>query len=1227
MADNIKRNVAGKIKDFVELQAFDEMRDFFADPGRALAAYRFTDATSDLLARWINTLVDLPHNHGTALALAGLRGCGKSHTLAALSALVSLPHLRSGVTDAHVAASARRLSGRRYILVYVSRGTHETLVRELIAGFGASFGGDAVQWGDDPATILEVACLHAQDATIVIVVDTAYGRAARVNRDDGPMLSELAVAAQHANAFVCLALDDDISGADGINVALAETYQIDYLDPEHIYRIADLYVLRKSAQARTALQEIYARLRASVPNFNWSEHRFTSTYPVHPLVADLTPAVRLYAPTFAFLPFAAAAAEKALARRALSLVVLDEVFDRIEEELRADVNVRDAMTVYDELATQTVTQFPIMQRLQAKLILKGLFVLSLDGRGATARELSAAMLLYEDQDPEAAIKRIAEMLARFAHAAPENSFEKSAYGDDFRYSFNIAGSSGFDTALTKRLAQTSPSLSEIDDALSRRARARFPDWPLVDEDDAPLPAADCSFAWRGSDRPGRLLWQERDQSADGPHPNLQDNLFYDWKLAVLPTGSAAEHEIIRSGYDIWAPAQPSAEESDVLRRLVALRSDESLYAQYGETARAAEAMLVARAELIWIRLYVEEAALIIGGVKQQFNAAARGAPTLSETLAQMYATVMEERYPQHPAFHARLDEEEVTNLLGGFFVGSYITDPASQRLAGLFAAPLGLTTTHDNLLMPEGGNHMLAQPWVRVVLDLTNASSAEAEASKEPGAADVSLDRIFHQLRESPYGLLRETQQLILGALVAQRRIEFVLATGERGGRRALEGPLPWDEITGVRRSTAIIQGAEELTLWAQRLTGQMHLPVLSDTDSRDIIRAALHDWLQRWHVSRLLPRFEELPDQGLTTRVATLAASVRKSFGAAAHAIEAILADHISLDEGLQRISDAFGGAEETFAHNLQQTAALSEFLAELGQWLKTRDYLLLAEYTAVAEIEDIRRELLALSDDVHLLFDPEQRRRYRLLWQEFQARYVDVFSRAHERSVGGDETQRMIDSLINTDEWREFEMLSQGLSLVNKKYWREAEALLARAREAHCELPVRQLLAVRPFCNCQFRLARAAEAARLVEELGFVVGRGLDAHRHRLELWSRPLARALAELVNTDGGSDEGGATTDAQHASPASSSSLSATAQRLISFFDRGEIPPQLTNREMRLIERALQQAALPPVRVSLPSNSYGLLTRQELQERLQQWIEELPEHPALVEIIPERESHAD
>src|SRR5919107_2067657 len=434
------KRIQDKIKDLVEPQSFEQVGNFSEDPAQALAAYRFTDVTSDLLSRWLDALAELPPGKGAARALAGARGVGKSHTLAVLGALAGAERLRQGVEDAHVLASAERLKGRRYLVTRVERGTRPTLGDELAASFAAFFGGSEPQWGGrEPAEVLAVAASRAMGETLVVVIDTAFNRPARVSRDDGPYLGSLAGAARELNVFVSLALYDDIADADGANVAVAGTYRIDYLDPENLYRVADQFVLRKKPQVGDTLREIYQALRATVHDFNWSQQRFSSVYPVHPLVAEVASGVRLFLPRFAFLPFAAAAAARATSRPALALVLLDEVLDATEEDLRLNPELRELFATYDQLTAACIGQLPIMQRYQARLILKSLFVLSLDGRDATPGEMCAALLLTDEDAGGDAPRRVAETLARFASEAAEGSFVLAdGPGGETRYRFHIA---------------------------------------------------------------------------------------------------------------------------------------------------------------------------------------------------------------------------------------------------------------------------------------------------------------------------------------------------------------------------------------------------------------------------------------------------------------------------------------------------------------------------------------------------------------------------------------------------------------------------------------------------------------------------------------------------------------------------------------------------------------------------------------------------------------------
>jgi hypothetical protein len=1251
-----------KIKDLVEPQEFDDLRDFAANPARALAAYRFTDATSDLLARWLDALADLPRGRGAAHALAGMRGVGKSHTLATFGALVASaerPHTQ--VSDAHVASSARRLANRRHQLLRVARGTRPTLRDELVEAFAVAFGGTAADWAGDPADWLAQAATRSRNAsTLVILVDTAYGREARVKRDDGPLLSELATAARETNAFVGLALDDDIAGAEGVNVALARTFQIDYLEPEHLYHVANIYVLRKNAPARDALHDIYLTLRQSVPNFNWSEPRFAALYPVHPLVADTAASVRLYAPAFAFLPFAAAAARNAVNRPALSLILLDEVFDHSKDDLRRSEDLREAFRVYDELATKAVAQFPAMQRLQVRLILKSLFVLSLDGRGATARDLCAALLFQDESSQQAAVERVEETLKRLCEFAPERGFAAHADGEEVRYRFQVSAAADFDAALAS--ASDSPAIDDALAALLRTLpRARFEDWPFA-EGEGETQHADFAVAWRGSSRPGRLTraplrttlretlkapLDKSNETTDAPTGEATTDAAtgkdagdagaargeYEWRLFVRDAGSAAGEGVSSAGasasasagmaesasasavagasagaasevaFDVvWQPAAYHAEELSILRRLVALRTDASL-AEFGETARAAANSLTAQAERIWSRLYVDDGRLLYSGddgqsvaFTDEARAAQSFAPALSRTLADAFAA----RYPSHPQFASTPSEQEVTLLVNHLFGGGNVADAVVQQLAETFAVPLGLATRRGDILIPETGDAVLERPWVREVLALVDRA----------GSSVVPLAAVHRVLAGRPYGLSHHAQGLVLAALVAERRIELATAGDGRISRRTLGSSIKWAEVTGVCRAAGIHLSAEQLTNWARLLTGDPTLPSIADAPARESVRAALASWLDRWRAETVLQEFDALPDAGLTTRAWDLAASVRRTMAASAEAVADALSGSLSLEEGLQRVADVYGDAPDNHARVVEQLAALRTYTTGIVRRETVRAYLCSAELTSLEVVESARRELLLIADDPHTLFDPSRTERFELLWQEFQAHYAEHYADMHARAVGDASDARELDEFTRGAEWREFEALA-ALPFVASELWAEAAALVSEVKNARCDLPVARLLVARPHCACAFRLRRAEHCLNAATVVAEMTERGRAAYRRTLACFKTHLTRALNLLA------------TDATEAETAS------RAYALAHRFVQGQTPAHFTQADARLIARALEKTPpAEPLRIALPGGVVrGLVTRDELATRWQQWFDELPHDAALVEIMVENNSDAN
>jgi hypothetical protein len=271
-------------------------------------------------------------------------------------------------------------------------------------------------------------------------------------------------------------------------------------------------------------------------------------------------------------------------------------------------------------------------------------------------------------------------------------------------------------------------------------------------------------------------------------------------------------------------------------------------------------------------------------------------------------------------------------------------------------------------------------------------------------------------------------------------------------------------------------------------------------------------------------------------------------------------------------------------------------------------RSYLSAAELTSLEVIESARRELLLIADDPHSLFDASRTERFELLWQEFQAHYIEHYTDLHARTVGRARNHTDLDELMRSAEWRDFETLAE-LPFVAPQLWEEAMTLIAEVKNAQCDLPVAVMLAQHPRCACSFRLSRSTQFLDAATLLAAIMERGRAAYRRTLTLFGAHLPYALNKL------------------ASDATDSETARRASALAHLFIQQKTPSLFTHADARLIVRALEQTPpAQPLRVELPEGLRGLFTRDELAARWQQWCDELPHGAALVEIMVESRSDA-
>jgi hypothetical protein len=1169
------RRIQEKIKDLVDVRPYHSLSNYLSSPNETLQAYHFTSATSELMAKWLDYISDVQPQNGNARALAGYRGVGKSHFLATLGAIAAQPDLRSRIGDQHVTSSAQRLKRRKHPVANVQRGTAETLLLEFRNAVALALETVPTNLPETPREILTLASEFASDVPFVVLIDTAEGRDSRVSRDDGVMLAELADIAKDLNVFIAIALDDDIAGADGVNAAISRSYSIDYLDQEHLYRVVDAYLFPKQRQRQAVFHEIYAGYREAIPSFKWSEQRFSSLYPLHPIVLEIAPFVRLYATDFVLLGFASEAVGKNLGRPANSLITLDEVFDRVEAELRKSELLKDSFVAHDKIVTDVISSIPILQRMQAKMILKALMILSLDSNGATASEISAAMLIYDEAEPQKAINSIEATLFEFSSSLPDDVHVQIEAGKENRYSLKKNKKDTLTDSLTE-LAMLIED-SAIQKTLRRTARIVFSDWTVnEDAEQIGFDSSECSLIWRGGNRRGKLTWQWGKLADDVSENSVNPSEHLDWEVIIKEPNSSllpqsGENEIVPTV--VWSPAELTKDESDTIKRYTVLQSDNSLTATFGDQIRTSAHSHSALVKSIWKRIFLEDGFLIIDGVKRGFRKDNHEFESLHEMFSLMLSPLFDSRYPEHPVFEKSISMNTVSVLVNELFSEKVQQSDVLNRLAVDFALPLGLVAD-------ENGNYVLAAqeafaelPWSKEINSLLKSDDT------------VPMRQVYQALKKSPMGLIREAQHLILAAFAGNQELEFVTSTNNRIDKRSLDLKIIWDDIVGIAKPVVVKKDTAELTNWAKLLTGNDSL-ISIDSDS-ERIKTDLKVWLDSFRETRVLERFEGLPDNILNTKVWKLSARVGSTFKIVEDAIDGIFSKENSLESTLQRIADIFGHSQNEFFNTTNDLVELEDFILGASQYNEIWNYLALTEITSDPRIEELRGKLLEVIENYRFNFHDDLGSN----WKEFRELYAAQYVKQHDIVMRSHNLVETIEQIYQSDEWWEFSNLAK-LPIFHNGNWHAAQKLRKKAMSLSCGYDVRELLAQKPFCSCSYRVSETATWEAIADSISTEMNEGRTNYRIVLGQLSQILSPILNEYANRE------------------TEPEFSQAAQNLNRILtERLEIPV-LDNTSLRVLSTVLGSIPSNAICEANPTIPQEVLNRENIRSSYDSWINSLP-----------------
>ena len=1151
-----------KIKDLVEVRSKGQLDDFLADLGETLSGYYFTDITSDLMAKWIDRVVVMPTGSGNAYALAGYRGVGKSHFLAAFGAILSQPDLRAKLKDSHVFATAERLIRRHYPVVNVRRGTKETLIEEILTAIATAFEVDADSISETPAEIVRFICEKGGAGPSILVIDTDIEREARVSRDDGAMLSEIAKAAEGTNLFVAVALDDDVATADGRNSGISSSFKIDYLDHEHLYKIIDSYIFPKNNQKRSVISSIYENFREVLPSFRWSEQRMASVYPLHPVILEVAPFVRLFIQDFALLAFASQAGAKIVNRPADSLIAPDELFDVVEKSLRRSPDLEDVFEAFDALNESVIGKMPVMERLRAKLVLKGLLLLSLDSEGATASDIAAAMLIFDDRDPGSAATFVQNLLEKLISAGEGRLWRMEREGRAVKYGFNLSGKEHFNTALSEAVQNVPDSV--IPSLLKRLMRDRYGDCEFA-VGDAGTDVVETEIEWRGGVRRGRLIWKIgfRENQARG-----ENGLPADWEILVDFDGPNAGASL---PFIKWKPDALKPEEFDTLKRYHALMSREDLQQAFRDEVRTSIQTYTIAIEKIWERKFLQYGKLLIDGREYQFTPAAVSGHNLSEVLGSMLAAHLETQFPEHPQLGARLEMESVDELSTGLFAARESISPEVKKLAEMYAVPLGLAEIVDGNVELRPLEGLLALHPVSALMEMLASTDGP-----------VKMESILARLGGRPLGLTFESQCLILTALVARGAVEFVTNTGNRIGSRSLDLKLVWDDVAGISFPGQSSYSDDQLVSWAALLTGDEKIKSISSEPARHAVKTSLVKWLDDWKNKRIFERLDSLPDDAMTTEIWHLGARIRKSYGSSADGIASFVSGSGDLEGALRCIREAFSSSETEFSARALDLEALESLLKAVPFRAQVKAHLAFFESTVEPAIEQVRaaitENLRERSTVAGILNAPEIETR----WIDYSAHYNEYISTAHENSARAHDIRDRANEILASQTWWIYENLS-GVEQFPTRFSRITREIFRELRKCNCTCTVVESPGKPVFCPaCGFSAKTERVRSMLCTKLWETINQAIVAYDH-------VLSRLRDDVIDACG-----------HFAGTADDEAVSNDSLSLAEKIGHGVSVADLTENELRVLVFVLHELHVPSAEPAVEESIPPVITGEEIVE---------------------------
>jgi len=340
------------------------------------------------------------------------------------------------------------------------------------------------------------------------------------------------------------------------------------------------------------------------------------------------------------------------------------------------------------------------------------------------------------------------------------------------------------------------------------------------------------------------------------------------------------------------------------------------------------------------------------------------------------------------------------------------------------------------------------------------------------------------------------------------------------------------------------------------------------------------------------------LSDDILNTKIWRLTNQTEKNFGTVAAIVSSILGDSISIEEGLHRIADTFSDSEKEFSTAAKNLGVLEDFINGAEVREKILNYLAVCESSQDEKLEYQRFQLHAVIEESKVNPNKALNEEIENLWQKFHTGFREHFAVKHDMVMKSYFLREKTNEVWQSDEWWEFENLSR-LTIFPKMHWTLAQKTYRQLKELDCRFDAQEMLKIQPFCACSFNLTKMRELESLPATLTEIVNYGRRSYRKILRMLSQTLV-PLIEQFPTEGNEE------------------FVEARIHLVEIFSKEQEIPLLTNHELVILQKIFDTLPTSPlISVNFLSEE-GFLSRDELSLQIGDWLDNLPNEPALLKI---------